>query len=116
MTKLSIDLQALSEIKQLSASQKAEIFTIFELSDNNDLTLAGKLAAKKAFLKCLSISTKYYATLYPNIEIKRLDSGRPFIETSSPLLLKKLSKHKISISISHTKDIAIAVCIIYNKR
>ncbi|HNS33132.1 MAG TPA: 4'-phosphopantetheinyl transferase superfamily protein [bacterium] len=114
MTRLSIEIQNLSDIKKLTGPQRDEIFTSGELFGSSELTLAGKMAAKKAFLKCLGMLSANNIP-YNRIEVKRSSGRRPFIETSDTLLLKKFTGRKISISISHTKDIAIAVCILYNK-
>ncbi|MCK9267032.1 hypothetical protein M0P98_09245 [bacterium] len=114
MKRLSLEVQTISEIVKLSDFQKSKFFTFFEIVDSNNISLAGKLAAKKAFLKCLECDKSGYLP-YDKIEVKRPVGKRPSIEVSDSLLLEKLSNQKISLSISHIKDIAIAVCIVYNK-
>lgn len=73
---------------------------------NSSIHFAGKLAAKKSSIKILKkISGISY--LPQDIEIINLYSGRP------TLILKKKKQNKnikISLSISHTKNIAVALC------
>ncbi|MCL5674737.1 MAG: 4'-phosphopantetheinyl transferase superfamily protein [Candidatus Omnitrophica bacterium] len=73
---------------------------------NSSVHLAGKLAAKKASIKILrKIIGQNYAPR--DIEIINLRSGKPVI------VLGKKEQNKnpeISLSISHTKDIAVALC------
>lgn len=63
---------------------------------------------KKAFFKTIGLKEDF-----KKIEIRNLKSGRPFVEIKDKELKKVLKDKKISLSISHTKDIAVAVCIIY---
>ncbi len=73
---------------------------------NSYIHFAGKLAAKKASIKILKkISKKTY--LPSDMEIMNLSSGRPVI-----ILRKKIENNnlKISLSISHTRDTAVALC------
>jgi len=114
MIQLSTGVKALEEIRILSVIQKEKLFTAGELSSSSDLTLAGKLAAKEAFLKSLSIQE--HASFYKKIEVKSSPVRKPFIETSEKDLLEKVGNRRISVSISHTDDIAVAVCLLYDEK
>ncbi|MCL5409049.1 MAG: 4'-phosphopantetheinyl transferase superfamily protein [Candidatus Omnitrophica bacterium] len=74
---------------------------------DSSIHFAGKLAAKKSSIKLLKkISKENY--LLRDIEIINLPSGKPLVHFKNP---KKNKNIKISLSISHTKDIAISLCI-----
>lgn len=116
MTRLSIGIQSPCDIKELSVFQRRELFSPSETSFcKNAVTLAGNLAAKKAFLSCLDIRNGQAVPFYPLVEVKRSPVNRPFIEIRDSSLREKIGDRSISLSISHTRDIAVAVCIIYNK-
>ncbi|MCX7705158.1 MAG: 4'-phosphopantetheinyl transferase superfamily protein [bacterium] len=66
--------------------------------------LAGILAAKLAFIKA---SSSFEIPL-KKIEVKHDKSGKPVILSNS----KKLKNYSISVSISHTKSMAVALCVI----
>lgn len=115
MIQLSIGIKTLSDVAGLSSCRRREVFTPEEISGSSSLTLAGKFAAKQAFLKSLGISPPFYP-LYKHIEIKNTPLNRPFIETRDRTLLDKLKGRKISVSISHTKEIAVAACLLYGSK
>ncbi|MCM8816295.1 MAG: 4'-phosphopantetheinyl transferase superfamily protein [Candidatus Omnitrophica bacterium] len=66
--------------------------------------LAGTLAAKIAFIKAAS----KLGLVAKKIEVRRKKSGKPFILTDN----KILKDYSISVSISHTKSVAVAYCVI----
>lgn len=106
MLNISIDLESLNNYKK-----PAEIISFLsqnEIRNKNLISLVGKIAVKKAFFKCLGIDENF-----KKIEVKNLPSGKPYIEIKDEKLKKKLLNKKIDISISHTKDIAVAICLIY---
>jgi len=109
MIKLSIETRKLEDIEKLS-ERIGDFFTEGE-QKNSKITLAGKLAAKDAFLKNIGAAKPY--RLYKKLEINRMPSGRPFIKILDSQLSQKLSGYKISISISHTKEESVAVCVLY---
>jgi len=109
MIKLSIETKKLEDIEKLS--EKIDIFFTEREKNSNKITLAGKLAAKDALLRSCGISKPI--KFYKKIEIDRMPSGRPFIRVLEPELFKKLSRYKSSVSISHTKEKAVAICILY---
>jgi len=112
MIKLSIETKKLEEIEVLSPHLLDCLFSIEELSRSNNITLAGKLAAKTAFLRNAGLSV--FSEHYKKVEVRKTPSGRPFIKILDTPLSEKIKGLKTSISISHTKDTAIAVCILYN--
>ncbi len=61
--------------------------------------LAGRFAAKEALIKTLDIPLPYR-----KIVVSRMDSGRPVVD--SPL-------GQYDVSISHTDEYAVAVCVRY---
>jgi len=69
--------------------------------------LAGRFAAKEAFLKAYGNSMRF-----KDIEILKDGSGKPIINFKTKKA-KDLAK-RTTVSISHTKDIANAVVIINN--
>ncbi|MCM8809369.1 MAG: 4'-phosphopantetheinyl transferase superfamily protein [Candidatus Omnitrophica bacterium] len=108
MLNFSIDLESLRNYKDPA---KVSIFLSKNeiKSKKNIISLVGKIAAKKAFFKCIEdISADF-----KKIEIKNSRTGRPYIEILNDELKKKLENKKIDISISHTKDIVVAICLIY---
>lgn len=81
-----------------------------EIKNSNTISLIGKVVLKRAFFKCLGIKEDF-----KKIEIKKLKSGRPIVKIKDRNLKKMFKNKKIVASISHTKDIAIAVCLIYER-
>jgi len=112
MIKLSIEIKKLEEIEGLEPGRLNGLFTEEELSHSNSITLAGKLAAKTAFLRNAGLSRS--SEHYKKVEIGKTVSGRPFIKVLDTPISDKISDFKTSVSISHTKDTAIAVCVLYN--
>ncbi len=112
MIKLSIEIKKLDEIESLAPGRLNGLFTPEELSESNSITLAGKLAAKTAFLRNAGLSCS--CEHYKKVEIGKSLSGRPFVKVLDTPLCTKIHDFKTSVSISHTKDTAIAVCILYN--
>ncbi|MCS7181415.1 MAG: hypothetical protein NZ891_08735 [bacterium] len=100
------------EIESIENYQNPANFLNFlseeETENKNLISLIGKVALKKAFFKCLGIKEDF-----KKIKIKKLTSGKPIIEIKDKTLKKILRNKKVSVSISHTKDIAVAICLIY---
>lgn len=107
MIKLTIETKKIGDIEKLPVEN---YFGEQELKGSK-INLAGKLAAKEAFLRNIGISSP--EKFYKKIEIDKTSSGRPFIKIIDTALSKKLSKYRFSISISHTKEEAVAICILY---
>ncbi len=77
---------------------------------NSILHLAGRFAAKEAFIKAVSNKS------IKLIEIETINdkSGRPDIRVTKTIksVLKKKNASRINLSISHTDSTAVAVCVI----
>jgi phosphopantetheine--protein transferase-like protein len=106
MINLSVDIESLSNFKK--PSDFLSFLSKDELKNKNKISLLGKIALKKAFFETLGIKKEY-----KKIEVKKANSGKPFIVIKDEKIREKLKNKKISISISHTKNIAIAICVIY---
>lgn len=80
--------------------------------DNKFQSYAGKFAAKEALLKAVGLGLRQ--ANWREIEIKNDELGQPIIDTSGKLkniaAIKGVSKYFISIS--HTKEYAIAQVIL----
>jgi len=79
---------------------------------NKFQSYAGKFAAKEALLKALGLGLR--GVNWKEIEIKNDELGQPIIDTSGKLKNIALAKgvSKYFISISHTKDYAVAQVIL----
>ncbi|MCX8093568.1 MAG: holo-ACP synthase [Candidatus Goldbacteria bacterium] len=77
---------------------------------NAVMHLAGRFAAKEAFIKAVSDKT----IKLTNIETVNDKSGRPDIKMTKKIkqILKKKNASRINLSISHTDSTAVAVCVI----
>lgn len=72
-----------------------------------DIHIAGCLAAKLAIIKTMSDISPVFPE---DFEVKHNKSGKPFVF----FLKKELEKYTLSISISHTKTLAVCLCVIKN--
>ena len=81
---------------------------------NKFQSYAGKFAAKEALLKALGLGLR--GANWKEIEIKNDELGQPLIDTSGKLKNIALAKgvSKYFITISHTKEYAIAEVILEN--
>ncbi|MCM8833189.1 MAG: 4'-phosphopantetheinyl transferase superfamily protein [Candidatus Omnitrophica bacterium] len=109
MINFSIHLESIDDFK--NPARVYDFLSKSEIKNKNLISLIGKIAAKKAFLKCLGLKDDY-----KKIEVKNSNSGKPYLEIIDKTLKKKLKNKKFSISISHTKNLAIAVCLIYERK
>lgn len=105
-------------IKRWGDNFTSRIFTISEREycekkkDSKYQSYAGKFAAKEALLKALGLGLR--GVNWKEIEITNNELGQPIIDTSGKLknivLTKGVSKYFITIS--HTKEYAIAEVIL----
>ena len=81
---------------------------------NKFQSYAGRFAAKEALLKALGLGLR--GANWKEIEIKNDELGQPLIDTSGKLKNIALAKgvSKYFITISHTKEYAIAEVILEN--
>lgn len=77
---------------------------------NYIIHLAGRFAAKEAFIK--AVSNKFIKL--KEIETINDKSGRPDIKLNKTikLILRKKNASRINLSISHTDTTAVAVCVV----
>ncbi len=105
-------------IKRWGNNFNSRIFTPLERDycekkkDNKFQSYAGKFAAKEALLKALGLGLR--EANWKEIEIKNDELGQPIIDASGKLKSIALTKgvSKYFISISHTKEYAIAQVIL----
>lgn len=105
--KIGIDIQDVSRIERLTPEKLQRIFSAREISyieqkNNSPETIAGLFAAKEAYFKALGQGITHNRLL--EIEIGHDKNGAPhYVEIINSTL-----------SISHTKTTAVAVCVIYH--
>ena len=77
----------------------------------NPQTAAGMFAAKEAVAKCLGTGFSNFGPCH--IEIIKDEAGKPHVNLTNNALKRaeKLNIKTIHISISHTKDLAVAQCV-----
>jgi len=105
-------------IKRWGNNFNSRIFTPLERDycekkkDNKFQSYAGKFAAKEALLKALGLGLR--GANWKEIEIRNNELGQPIIDTSGKLKNIALTKgvKKYFITISHTKEYAIAQVIL----
>jgi len=92
------------------------VFTENELNycfsrKNKFHSLAGRFAVKEAVLKALEIGmTSGFS--FKDIEIINVNKGKPVVKLYGKLK-ELLGERKIEISISHSDNYAIGICVIY---
>ena len=120
ITGIGIDL---TEIKRIEESVESEafqrrVFTPAELEAvqayrNKSEHLAGKFAAKEAFMKALGAGIGQ-EVWFTQIEVTNDGAGKPHIRASGEAAarLEASGANRIHVSISHSGDMAIAVVIL----
>ncbi|MCM8770195.1 MAG: hypothetical protein NC911_11145 [Candidatus Omnitrophica bacterium] len=103
--------------RALKTSRREDFFAREELAwvtgARQAIHLAGVLAAKKAFLQALGCPE--FSRL-SEIVVEFLSNGCPTLQVKSSTLKKILRGKKISLSISHTKNIATGLALVYLDR
>ncbi|HNQ77222.1 MAG TPA: holo-ACP synthase [Acidobacteriota bacterium] len=86
---------------------------IYEERKRSPEFLAGRFAAKEAFLKALGTGLGN-GILFPEIEIRPGASGNPLIDFRGRAMdvFRSIGGKKAFVSISHEKDYALAVAVI----
>lgn len=109
---IGIDIIETKRIKKLIKNKKFlnrvfsdEEIKYCESKKNKEQHYSARFAAKEAVWKALA--GKYSIPL-KNIIIKNIQNGKPEVILKD----KRLSKLKIEVSLSHTKEYAVAVAII----
>jgi holo-[acyl-carrier protein] synthase len=73
-------------------------------------SLAARFAAKEAVLKAMGTGLSAGIS-WTDVEVVNSQSGKPEVRLS-PALLRKIGNKKILLSISHTKELAIAQVVL----
>jgi holo-[acyl-carrier protein] synthase len=89
--------------------------TYCEKFRNKDERFAGRFAAKEAAMKALGTGWRR-GIRWTDIEVVREKSGRPTLELhgASKKIAEALGVKRISVTITHTKDVAFAEVILEN--
>ena len=113
----------ITEIKKIAKSLESEafqrkVFTPAELKTCLDMKnsaecLAGKFAAKEAFMKALGTGIRQ-EVWFTQIEVLNEESGKPVIHVSGEAekRFRESGATKIHVSISHSGGLAVAVAIL----
>lgn len=112
---IGTDLVDVERIRKLMRSQRflKRIFTADEIrycqnKKSSGQHFAVRFAAKEAVWKALSSVSSAQGISHKEISVGRTPSGQPFVQLS--LRLKQFEKN-ISLSLSHTKEYALAVAV-----
>ncbi|WP_326908461.1 holo-ACP synthase [Sedimentibacter sp. MB31-C6] len=114
-----VDITEVDRIKK-NLDNKRFLFKIYSESEItylknrkfNSQTAAGMFAAKEAVSKCLGTGFTNFGP--KDIEILKDDKGKPYVNLRNNARERatQLELTNIQLSISHTKDYAIAFCIV----
>jgi holo-[acyl-carrier protein] synthase len=116
---IGIDICDINKLKTAIAGNKKFLKRVFSAKEiaycsakkRGMLNYAGRFAAKEAFIKAVANDK----TIRLNeIEIVNDPHGKPEIQANAKIraVLKRKKARKLSLSITHTKSAAAAVCII----
>ena len=117
MLRTGVDLIEISRVEaaMLRHGERflSRVFTAVELADAKDLpqSLAARFAAKEAVAKALGCGIGEVS--WREIEITRADHRRPEVALhgAAQKLAEDLGLHEWSVSLSHTKEYAIAMAV-----
>lgn len=111
------DIRTMEESIQ-SEAFKRRVFTLAELEavqeyGNKAEHLAGKFAAKEAFMKALGAGI-WQEVWFTQVEVLNDESGKPYLKVSGEAAkrLEASSAKTIHVSISHSGGMAVAVVIL----
>ncbi|MGL4403522.1 MAG: holo-ACP synthase [Fusobacteriaceae bacterium] len=114
------DIIEIERIKQALSRPgfRERVFTekeIEEIVNKGDKTesYAGKFAAKEAVAKAFGTGVRGFDLR--DVEILGDELGKPLVHLGGDLA-EKYAKHKIELSISHCKEYAAAVAILFQRR
>ena len=114
-----IDIIEIARIKNVLTKHPKrfleKIFTEYERNycRGRSTQLAARFAAKEAAMKALGTGVRGVG--WKEIEVQRLPSGKPFIKLHgrAKKRAKFIGVEKIELSISHSKELATAMVIMY---
>jgi holo-[acyl-carrier-protein] synthase len=119
---VGIDITEIHKIEESIRSEtfQQKVFTTGELKAVDGLKnkaehLAGKFAAKEAFMKAIGAGI-WQQVWFAQIEVLNDEFGKPSINVSgeAEVRLKQSKSEKIHVSISHSGGMAVAVVILEN--
>ncbi|MDR0975575.1 MAG: 4'-phosphopantetheinyl transferase superfamily protein [Christensenellaceae bacterium] len=117
--KVGIDIQNCEGLKKFIGTEKMKkIFSPAEIDyiaekNNNAETATGLYSAKEALFKAVGVGVM--PSKLPDIEIAHKETGAPFYKLSRVLANElNVIEGDLSLSISHSSGVAVAVCIIYD--
>ena len=118
---IGVDMVEVSRIKDAVNKQKNFLQRVFSeneirLSDRGKFRfeeLAGRFAVKEATFKAIKTGWRHGVT-FKDITVLNEPSGAPYINLSGRTqeIAKSLGVENVFVSISHTKDLAIALVIL----
>ena len=117
---IGIDITEIRKIEESIRSEvfQRKVFTAAELKavdgfKNKAEHLAGKFAAKEAFMKAVGAGI-LQQVWFAQIEVLNDEFGKPYVKVSgeAEARLKESSSEKIHVSISHSGEVAVAVVIL----
>ncbi|HEY3115737.1 MAG TPA: holo-ACP synthase [Chloroflexota bacterium] len=112
---IGVDIVELARVRRVlekhTAGMRRRVYTDLEWTQcsKSIASLAGRFAAKEAVMKALGTG----GMAFRDIEIARLPSGKPDVRLFGRMLRRseRLGVTAISVSISHSRDNAVAVAI-----
>lgn len=112
--RVGIDMIECHRFEKMKQSHLEQMFTKVELTyisqyDTN-MRKAGIYACKEAFLKAIGVGVRNGIS-FLDIEVCHEENGRPFLEVKKEII-EKYRINKMDVSISHTTDVATAICIL----
>ena len=116
---IGTDIIEISRFKNISQSFINKIFSpneIIYLSEKKAESIAGMFAAKEAVIKAFGVDSnkKFFLKDLKDIEVLHNKKNAPLIKLNNGALdlSKQINIKKINISISHSKNLAIAFAIL----
>lgn len=120
MNKVGIDVLEVKRMEDYVKRQfpMEKIFTEYEIEYINRVAkstsrMAGIFSAKEAFLKATGVGVKNGVSLL-EVEVRHEESGRPYLNLmgNAKKVMDELKLKYCDISISHTDNLATAICIL----
>ena len=116
---IGIDIQDVERVEKFALTNKMQrMFSQRELEyinqkGNAGETIAGMFCAKEAFFK--AVGSGINLSQLTQVEIAHHKTGAPYYILSPDVIQQhNLTAANINLSISHTKNTAVAVCVILN--
>ena len=113
MLNIGIDIQELSKFDKANVNLLKKIFTgkeLKNLKNRGKHHICGLFSAKEAVIKAYGPFKKLY---FWDIEVLHNKNGSPYAVIKKH---KRAGSKSLKISISHSKDYAVAVAVVYDVR